>query len=106
MSASFDDRWNMLLRCLRPGESIPNWTVLKGYLGDRMQVLQVTRDEIVIQAPNAKNLVCVSRGEFEKVWEIWPAYRARRMRRKEITEITFFSKYIFSILHWLEQIQL
>jgi hypothetical protein len=79
---------------------------LKGYLGDTMKVAQIDEDEIVVQSPKAKNLLHVFRDEFEKIWEIWPTYKARRMQRRDVCDMTFHSKYILSILHWMEETKL
>jgi hypothetical protein len=68
-----------------------------------MTVVLIDEDKIVVQSPKAKNLLNVSRDEFEKISEIWPAYKAGRMQRKEVCKMTFHSKYIISILHWLEE---
>jgi hypothetical protein len=103
---TFSEIWKVILRRLKPGESIPNWTVLKGYMGDSMKVVQVGEGEIIIQTPNAKRLQHVSRGEFAEVWEVWPAYKTGQKQRQEIREMTFHSKYILSILHWVEDNQL
>jgi len=103
MGNVFSDTWQVILHRLKPGEIIPNWTVLKGYLGDTMQVVHFDQDEIVVQAPKAKNLLRVSKDEFKEIWEIWPAYKTGRMQRQEVCEMTFHSKYILSILHWLEE---
>ena len=102
-SKSFSEIWQVILRRLKPGDSIQNWTVLKGNLGDSMKVVQVDIGEIVVQTPNAMHLQHVSRDEFEKIWEVWPAYKSGQKQRQEIREITFHSKYILSILHWLEK---
>jgi hypothetical protein len=103
LALTFYEIWKVILRQLKPGELIPNWTVLKGYLGDSMKVVQVYKREIIVQAPNAKRLQHVSRGEFENIWAVWPAYKTGQKQRQEIREMTFHSKYILSILHWLEE---
>ncbi len=106
MVEPFPEIWQLISRRLKPGDSIPNWTVLKGNLGDSMIVVQVDEGEIIVQTPNAKHLQHVSRGEFEKIWGVWPAYKAGQIQRQEIREMTYHSKYILSILHWLEKNQL
>jgi hypothetical protein len=103
MNKSFEPVCNALLDDLKPGIEFRNWTILKNYIGDRMRVEDVNPSEIVVQAPKAKSALHVPRKEFEKIWEIWPEYKAERITRQEITDLTFYSKYIISILHWLEE---
>ena len=98
----FNEVWQYLQTHLQPGAVIPNWTALKGYLGDKMTVVHVTDNVISIKTPRAKNPVNVPRGDFERVWEIWHAYKSHRLRRYELTEVTFFSKYIISLFRWYE----
>jgi hypothetical protein len=102
-SRTFEDVWRELHRRLRPGTIVPNWTVLKGYLGDQMTIVKVRAETIEVDAPNAKNLVVVPKAHFNAVWEIWALYTGGQVQRGELTELTFFSKYIISILHWLEE---
>jgi hypothetical protein len=84
------------------GMEIRNWTVLKGYIGDSMHVVAVHAETIEVIAPRARNPIVVPKSHFKAVWEVWPLYTNRQMQRQELTPITFFSKYIISILHWLE----
>ena len=94
--------WKTLQTRLFKGQSIDNWTVLKGYLGDNFLIEEITNARLKIYSVNAKNLISVPRGDFERFCDVWPAYRNGRMRRQETTEITRFSKYIISIFHMLE----
>ncbi len=98
----FEEVWQYLQKNLSPGTRVANWTALKGYLGDKMTIVEVGEKSISIEAPRARSLVVVPRGDFERVWEVWRAYRAHRLRRSELTEITFYSKYVISILRWYE----
>jgi hypothetical protein len=100
---TFEDVWHQLHRRLRPGIIIPNWTVLKGYLGDNMTIVAMRAETIEIIAPNAKNLVVVPRAHFHRVWEIWALYTGGQIPRGELAKMTRFSKYIISILHLLEE---
>lgn len=102
MEHSFESLWQELQHRLRPGLIIPNWTYLKGYLGDTMRIEEVEDVEIVVKAPKAKTLQHVSKANFEIIWKIWPAYKTGRLQRQEMREMTYYSKYIISILHWLE----
>jgi len=101
-SRDFENVWRELQRRLRPGTEVRNWTVLKGYLGDTMTVVAVRAETIEVDAPRAKNLVVVPKAHFKALWEIWALYTDGQVPRQEITEMTFYSKYIISILHWLE----
>ncbi len=99
---AFEPIWQKIMTRLKPGMSIRNWTHLKGYLGDEMKVNKVTQERIVIDAPNAKLPQSVSKTDFQKVWTSWPEYKSGQVQRQIFTEMTRYSKYIISILHWLE----
>ena len=99
---TFEDVWRQLQRELYPQTEVRNWTVLKGYLGDSMKIVAVRAETIEVDAPRARNLVVVPKAHFKAVWEIWNLYTDGQVPRGELTEITFFSKYIISILRWLE----
>ncbi len=105
MKQAFQPTWDAIIERLQPGIHIRNWTVLKGYLGDRMKVVDVDEAKVVIEAPRVISQVKVYRDHFERVWEVWPAYKDGKVRRVELTEIAFFSKYIISTFHWLEEEQ-
>ena len=102
MEITFETVWQELQNRLRPGLIIPNWTYLKGYLGDTMRIEEVEDVEIVVQAPKAKTLQHVSKANFEIIWKIWPEYKTGLLPRQEMIEITRYSKYIISIFHWLD----
>jgi hypothetical protein len=95
--------WAKVRNSINSGQPIPNWTTLKGYLGDTFEVVKIRDEHLEIETPNAENLIRVSREDFEKVWEVWPGYKAGKVRRQELTPLTFNSKYVISILHWLEE---
>jgi hypothetical protein len=99
---TFDALWQKIMAILKPGMSIRNWTPLKGYLGDEMKVVEVSTDKVVIDAPKAKNDVSIYLADFQDVQQVWPAYKAGKVGRREVCDMTFKSKYIISILHWLE----
>jgi hypothetical protein len=105
----FEEFWWQLQHRLRsapaaPGGAVevPNWTVLKGYLGDTMQVVAVRGETIELVSPNARNLVVVQKAHFRAVWEIWSLYTDGQVSRGEIDAMTHYSKYIISILHWMD----
>lgn len=103
MGEAFSEMWQAISGRLNVGDSIPNWTVLKGNLGDFMNVVQVDARKIIIQAPKSEHQIRIYRKEFEKIGELWPAYKAEQIQRQEIRDITFHSKYIISIFHWVEE---
>lgn len=102
MNKSFDEMWKKLQTNLKPGLTLGNWTYLKGYLGDTMRVEEVDKVEIVVHSPKAKNLQHVSKADFEIIWEVRDEYKNGRYHRQDMRDLTMYSKYIISILHWLE----
>ncbi len=98
----FEKVWSALRLSLRPPQKIRNWTVLKGYLGDTMSVVAVHSSSIEVNTPGAVNIQVVPKQDFESVHRVWKAYKANRVQRQELTPMTRYSKYVISILHWLE----
>jgi hypothetical protein len=94
--------WAELQRRLHAGLSIPNWTVANGYLGDEFQIERVIPKAVWVDTPGAKQLQYVPRVAFAKVLPLWPGYKVGGVRRMDL-RITRFSKYVVSILNWLEQ---
>ncbi len=41
--------------------------------------------------------------DFQKVYAIWSSYSQGQTGRAALRDATRFSKYIISVLHWLEQ---
>ena len=82
---------------------IRNWTAYHGYLGDTMTIKHVSMDHISVDAPKAKNTQVVLREDFELVWDVWRDYKAQRVKRYELRDMTYYSKYIKSILQWYER---
>ena len=100
---AFVNVWHSLQGRLKPGTTIRNWTALKGHLGDEFQVVKVSPERVVVQAPKAKNIQSIPQEEFCKVWQVWEGYKAGRVERQEIRDLTRHSKYILSIFHTLEE---
>jgi hypothetical protein len=100
---AFTDTWTALQDTLSTGVTIENWTKDKEFLGNAFTIVRVAEDFIEVNTPNAFHLQRVPRSDFELVYRIWNSYLGRRIRRHEIRDRTRFSKYIISILHWLEQ---
>jgi hypothetical protein len=99
---SFSNTWAALQTGLRAGTAIENWTQAKGHTGEDFTISKVAPEFIEINAPSASNMQRVSRTDFEAVYEEWPNYMSGQTRRPEIRDKTRFSKYVISILHWLE----
>ena len=100
---TFDNVWSQIQSSLKPGTTIKNWTMLKGYLGDTMKITAVRSGYIEVDAPHASTIQHISKDEFEKVWEIWQDYKGGKFPRNQMRSVTWFSKYIISILNWAEE---
>jgi hypothetical protein len=98
----FPDTWRSLQAELAPGQAVDNWSANRGDLGDSFRVVSVTPRAVKVDTPGAQTIQSISMAEFEKVYDLWPSYRAGSTRRHEIRDATRFSKYIVSILRWLE----
>ena len=99
---SFSNTWAALQTSLQAGTAIQNWTQAKGHVGEDFTIGKVVPEFIEINAPGASNMQRVSRTDFEAVYEEWHNYISGHTRRREIRDETRFSKYVISILHWLE----
>lgn len=99
---SFETVWSDLLAKLTKGTTVRNWTAFRGYLGDTMVIGRIGIDYIEVIPPKAENSQFVPKGDFQKVWKVWTDYKAQKVQRQEVREMTRHSKYIISILHWLE----
>jgi hypothetical protein len=100
---TFEQLWLDLVRNLKPGLTIDNWTAFRGNLGDKMTVVGIRDGYIEIEAPKAKTIQRVPKDDFERIWEVWSDYQSQKMPRHKIRDMTLYSKYIISILHWYEQ---
>ena len=102
MRAGFEHVWQTVRNDLRPGSIIPNWTALHGYIGEPFTIRAVSPSYLEIDAPGAKHLQRVSRQDFERVFAVWPKYHAGEILRVELRDLSRFSKYVISILKWIE----
>jgi hypothetical protein len=100
---TFEPFWASLVRDLKPGTIVGNWTTLKGFLGDKMMIVNIGQDSIEVNAPGAMTNQIVPKSDFERVWRVWQAYKAQTVARHDLRDVTRFSKYIISILHWFEE---
>lgn len=100
--SQFDKIWNDLLRKLKPGMVIKNWTVLKGEF-NAMTIARVGQNSIEFHVPTAINPQIVPKGHFEEVYKVWEGYKIGKVKRTELARITHYSKYIISLFHWYEE---
>ncbi len=98
----FANTWVALQASLRVGTVIPNWTQAKGRVGEAFTISEVAPEFIEVDPRSASNMQRVSRRDFEVVYNEWPGYISEHTSRPEIRDMTRFSKYVISILHWLE----
>jgi hypothetical protein len=71
-------------------------------LGDQLIVRGVHGKYVEVDTPNAQTLQLVPRKDFEAVLKVWKGYSEGTVPRKDLMAITRFSKYIISILKYLE----
>ncbi len=94
--------WKTLNSRLKAGTAVPNWTAAKGLLGDSFTVVGVGQNYVDVGSPNAKGTQRIPVADFEQVHKLWAQYIGKRIDRSYIRDMTRFSKYIISILHWIE----
>lgn len=99
---AFPDTWNALQANLFNGRVIPNWTVHNGDIGEPFTVTDVSDTFMVVNTPGAKSLQRVPRTDFEKIYDRWDDYTHGGLARSAFSPLTRYSRYIISILHWLE----
>jgi len=100
---AFADTWAALQASLQAGATIQNWTAHSGAVGEPFEIEAVSRNVIVINAPGATNPQSVRRADFEAVYESWVEYVSGTVPRSAFTPLTRHSKYVISILHWLQK---
>ena len=98
----FTATWNALQSNLKAGTSISNWTVANGLLGDTFTVTAVASGHVEVDTPGAQNIQKVPSTDFQTVYNLWQRYCNQQVTRPEIRDATRFSKYVISILRWLE----
>jgi len=99
----FTNTWNALQTHLTQGTTIPNWTVSKGLLGDSFVVFAVGPNHIEVDTSGARNRQRVPAADFQTVYAMWDSYCLDHTPRAAVRDETRFSKYVISVLHWLEQ---
>lgn len=95
--------WRDLEARVAAGVTIPNWTAANGYIGDPFSVVGLRTGYLDIEAPGAEYIQHIPRTDFERLWAVWDEYKSGRLLRHELRDMSRFSKYIISLLHWLEQ---
>jgi hypothetical protein len=99
---SFAATWSALQANLTPGTTVSNWTAANGFLGDTFTVTTVGSTHVEVDTPGAQNIQKVPSADFETAYNLWQRYCKRQVTRPEIRDATHFSKYVISLLHWLE----
>jgi hypothetical protein len=99
----FTDTWAALQAALFVGATIPNWTARNGAIGEPFEIVAIKPDAVVIIAPGASTPQIVRRTDFEKVYALWDDYIHGSVPRSAFTPLTRYSKYVISILHWLQE---
>jgi hypothetical protein len=101
---AFPDTWNALQANLSAGTVIPNWTAHRGAIGDPFTITDVTDTFVLVDAPGAKTQTPqrVPRADFEEVYDRWDDYVHGGLARSKFSPLTRYSKYVISVLHWLE----
>ena len=90
--------FNEIKKNLSEGQTIKNWTILKGYFGEDFDIVQISDNRITVN-PFSASLRTVTAKDFIKIAEIWDDYLTMKIRRKNIMTLTHNSKYVISILH-------
>jgi len=99
---AFPQTWTAIQNNITPGLVVPNWTKDRKYLGDSFEIGTMLYSQVDVISPNATNIQCVPKNDFEIVYLCWPLYMSGAVKRSAIRDDTRYSKYIISIFHWLE----
>jgi hypothetical protein len=99
---AFADTWAALQSRLHVDAVIQNWTVHSGAVGEPFVIEAVGQNVIVVNAPGATTPQLVRRADFEAVYALWDDYIRGATPRSAFTPLTRYSKYVVSILHWLQ----
>jgi hypothetical protein len=94
----FEALWSRIQATLHPGTLISNWTVDGDNVGVPFKIDGVCAEYVRIDSP----LQTIPKKDFEDVWKVWIDYRNGVTPRSKVRDITRFSKYIISILHFVE----
>jgi hypothetical protein len=95
--------WSAIQHQLRPGTAVANWTAANGLLGDSFTISAVRPGHVEVDTPGAENIQTASMGDFEAVYNVWAPYCRGQVGRAEVVRTTRVSKYVISILRWIEE---
>ncbi|MFZ4439951.1 MAG: hypothetical protein ACOYOS_16105 [Syntrophales bacterium] len=99
----FVNTWNYIQTNLKIGAVIDNWTKDKQYFGDKFTISNIALTQLDIDTPGAKNIQKIPQIDFQGIYNVWPQYIGCTYSRDQIRDnITRYSKYIISILKWVE----
>lgn len=87
---------------LKEGQTILNWTVAKGYLGESFDILEISEDYISVK-PLSASVQKITNKDFNNVILVWESYLMGKTTRQYIRDITYCSKYIISILNYISE---
>lgn len=94
-------RFQDALKALKKWQLVKNWTPTKGYYGDDFWINSINSDFIEINIKK-KNYPRVNQKDFEEISSIWSGIRSGEVQRSEYANHIFTSKYILSILYYLD----
>lgn len=98
---TFDTIWSRISQEVRPGTTVRNWSVVRGYTGGTFQVDDVDRTSVTVSGGNMQMHRRVSKGDFEKVYSISSQYLAGSYPRSKMIDLSQNTTYIVSTLHHL-----
>ena len=98
----FINTWNALQNQLRQGTTIRNWTAHSGFLGDSFTIVSVSQRYIEVDTPGTQTIQKIPQHDFQIIYNLWDDYCVGKVKRLEIQHQTRFSKYVISILYWLQ----
>jgi len=83
---------------------IKNWSQDKGYTGKSFRLARVNYDEVAVSGAGIRGTRSVSRTEFEKLYPLWERYKGGHVSRAQIGDVSQNTTYVFSLLHWFEEL--
>jgi hypothetical protein len=105
MSSNFETVWADITRTLHRGDIVQNWSTAKGHTGGTFKIDDVDRTSVTVSGGNMRAPRRISRGEFEKLYEIFDAYLAGNYPRSKMLVLSQNITYILSILHLVTNAQ-
>ncbi len=93
--------FNQCIKSLKKWQKIQNWTPLKGYYGEDFWINNIYPEFIEINIKK-KNFPKVTKNDFETIARDWEKLKSLESSRSSIPAHIRTSKYILSILHYIE----